>query len=104
MKVNGSAIYATRPVAPYVEEAFRFTRAKDGTINAIYVGVDSNATLPATVSLQAFQPKAGNTVVLLGVKKPLSWKPVGNGCEIAIPDEVRANLPCKYAWTFQMVP
>src|SRR5208283_3794243 len=36
MKVNGEAIYATRPIAPYKEGNVSFTR-KGGTVYAIYV-------------------------------------------------------------------
>ena len=37
MKVNSEAIYATRPIAPYADGKVRFTRAKNGTVYAIYL-------------------------------------------------------------------
>ena len=104
MKVNGNAIYATRPIAPYREGNLRFTQSKDGVINAIYVGADSSATLPGEVTIDAFAPKTGSTVTLLGAPGAVKWAPKGKGCALTVPQSVRENLPCKYAWTFRFTP
>ena len=37
MKVNGEAIYGTRPIAPYKEAKTCFTALPDGTVHAIYL-------------------------------------------------------------------
>jgi len=99
MGVNATAIYSTRPVAPYREGAVRFTQMKDGRINAVYVAEEG--TLPAAVSISAFHAKAGSTVTMLGVSTPLAWERQAQGMVIHIPDSVRNNLPCTHAWTFR---
>ncbi len=104
MKVNGGAIYATRPVAPYREGNIRFTRLRNGVVNAIFVGNDSSAVLPGEISIAAFQPKPGSTVSMMGVKKRLDWEPRGKGFVVHIPNSVREEPPCKYAWTLCFVP
>jgi alpha-L-fucosidase len=100
MKVNGTAIYATRPIAPYKEKNFAFTEMKDGGINAIYLVGEKEGTMPEKVVLESFVPVKGSDVRLLGVQEPLVWERVGNGVVISIPSSVRGNPPCKYAWTF----
>ncbi len=104
MSVNGNAIYGTRPIAPYREGNIRFTRLKNGDVNAIVVGEDSAAVLPGEISVSAFRPKPGSTVTMLGISSPLRWEPKGNGFRIFIPEKVRSAPPCRYAWTFRFVP
>ncbi len=104
MQVNGDAIYSTRAVAPYKEGTVCYTRAKDGTINAICLSDGKDATPPATVSIPSFAPRQGTTVSLLGVDDPLVWEPDGNGCTVHIPESVRSVPPCSYAWTIRLQP
>ena len=59
MKVNGEAIYKTRPVAPYKEAKTCFTSLADGTIYAIYLADEDEAAPPATIQLYAVAPPAG---------------------------------------------
>ncbi len=101
MKVNGSAIYGTRPVAPYMEGKLRFTRLPDGTLHAIYLA-DEWERLPATVPVTAFPPKARSNVTLLGSDEPLRWERGRKGIVIHIPQALRKAPPCKHAWTFRL--
>jgi alpha-L-fucosidase len=104
MKVNGSAIYATRPRAPYAEQEIRYTGLIDGTINAIYLARKEDDLLPSVVEIPSFCPVQGATVRMLGLSTPLIWEARGKGCLIKIPDTARKNPPCKYAWTFRFAP
>jgi alpha-L-fucosidase len=100
MKINGSAIYGTRPVAPYREGKFAFTHSPQGQVNAIYLA-DENATqLPATIELSSFVPREGSRIRLLGSNAKLAWEKQGKGVVIRIPETVRQNPPCRFAWTF----
>ncbi len=101
MKVNGGAIYSTRPVAPHVDGRIRFTQMPDGGINAIYLAGGNETRPPATVTITANTPKTGSTVRMLGVRKPLKWEPGGRGFVIHVPEDVRDTPPCSHAWTFQ---
>lgn len=104
MHVNGSAIYGTRPIAPFREGNVRFTRAKDGEVNALYVGEDSTAVLPSDVVIAGLRPKPGSRVTMLGVSEPMHWEQEGDGFVIYVPENVRKALPCKYAWAFRFLP
>jgi alpha-L-fucosidase len=104
MKVNGSAIYSTRPRAPYVDGNIRYTQLADGSINAIFLSEKETDMLPAVVEVPSFSPRPGTQVVMLGLATPLAWEPRGRGCWITIPDTIRKNPPCAHAWTFRFLP
>jgi alpha-L-fucosidase len=104
MKVNGSAIYSTRPRAPYVDREIRYTQLADGSINAIFLSAKETDMLPAVVEVPSFCPRPGSQVVMLGSPAPLSWEPRGKGCWINVPDTLRKNPPCNFAWTFRFTP
>ncbi len=100
MKVNGSAIYSSRPVAPYIDGKIRFTQMPDGGINAIYLADEIETGPPAVVTIAANAPKKGGVVRMLGVRESLKWEQSGTGFVIHVPEQVRNNPPCGHAWTF----
>ncbi|MBI5648437.1 MAG: alpha-L-fucosidase [Ignavibacteriae bacterium] len=102
LRINGEAIYGTRPVAPYKESNICFTRAKDGTIHAIYLTEQNEHTLPATITIRAFQPAPGSAVYLLGHTAPLRWEADGPGMKVYIPEALRSKPPCENAWVLRM--
>jgi alpha-L-fucosidase len=101
MKVNGDALYYTRAVVPYKEGKICFTRLPDGTVNAIYLADENDKQPPESITIKAFTPKAGSEVLMLGVGEPLKWEKGTEGFVIHLPDSVRNNPPCDYAWTFR---
>jgi alpha-L-fucosidase len=101
MDINGSAIYRTRPVAPYKEGKFCFTRTQDGGINAIYLA-DEKEQPPERMTISSFTPFPGTNVRLLGWAQPLKWEKGKNGITLVIPNSVRHQAPCKHAWTFRI--
>ncbi|MFI5252176.1 MAG: alpha-L-fucosidase [Bacteroidota bacterium] len=100
MAVNGAAIYSTRPIAPYKEHNICFTHAQDGTINAIYLASEDEQRPPGEISISSFTPKNNSAVTMLGVAQPLRWEKSQNAFMIHVPDSLRNNPPCNYAWTF----
>jgi alpha-L-fucosidase len=100
MTVNGSAIYATRPIAPYKEGNVCFTQCKDKCVNAIYLAAKDETQMPEVVKLKGIRPAPKATIVLLGARNTLKWKIVNGETEITIPTSLQKAPPCKYAWTF----
>lgn len=104
LKVNGEAIYATRPRegALWKEgDAIRYTRTKDKqTIYAI------SRTWPGQrLNLKTVEPKQGSEIDMLGWPKPLEWKyDQATGLEISLPAELQdeSKRPCKMAWSFRI--
>jgi len=104
MKVNGEAIYRTRPVAPYKEAKTCFTSLADGTVYAIYLADEDEAAPPAKIMIYALSPRPGSEVRMLGVAEPVRWEKVGKGVLLTVPVEALKNPPCRHAWVFKMKP
>jgi alpha-L-fucosidase len=101
MKVNSSAIYYTRAVAPYKEGKVCFTRMPDKSINALYLADENQKQMPESITITSFTPRPDSKVTLLGVSEPMKWEKVAKGFVIHIPEPVRTNPPCGFAWVFR---
>ncbi len=78
MKLNGEAIYASRPLAPFSAGNIRFTsKGKDAYAIVLNTG-DSSATA-RNIEITGICPTDGSEVLLLADKKPLVWKKTANG-------------------------
>lgn len=100
LKINGDAIYATRPVAPYKEKNICFTQRKDGSVNAIYLANKEEVAMPAVVRIKGMKPAAKASIKLLGYEKSLKWKYENGETIISVPSSLQKSPPCNYAWTF----
>jgi len=104
LKVNGEAIYATRPRegALWSEgETVRYTRSKDSRF--VYAILTK---WPGTqVTLKTIRPRDGSKVTLLGSKAELPWKfDSAQGTIIALPENLQqpSNRPCDFAWSLKL--
>ena len=104
LKVNGEAIYATRPREGTLwseGETVRYTRSKDRRF--VYAILTE---WPGTqVVLKAVQPKAGSKVTLLGSHAELPWKfDSAQGTTITLPENLQqpSNRPCDFAWSLKL--
>jgi alpha-L-fucosidase len=102
MSVNSEAIYATRPIAPYREAQVCLTHKKAGTVYAIYLADTNEKQPPAKIWMSTFQPAKGAKMRFLGAKGTLTWHKVGRGFYADIPQRIRQNPPCQYAWTIKI--
>ncbi len=101
MKVNGEAIYATRPIAPYKEGRVAFTR-RGKAVNAIYMLEEGKEAPPAEIAISSLRPRAGSNVRLLGSGAEISWRPAGgNGMVIEVPRAAVDSPPCRHAIVFR---
>jgi alpha-L-fucosidase len=97
LRVNGEAIYATRPVAPYYDGKLRFTRGKDGSVYVIIL-MDDNEKLPSEISVKGIIPGKGAKVTMLdpaGMK--LRWKTGDDGFTLSFPSGSGSPSKLKYA-------
>lgn len=103
LKVNGEAIYATRPrngSSWFEDEAIRYTRSKDRR----FVYAILTAWPGKQLILKGVRPAIGSRVTLLGSNAPLSWKfDSAQGAIITFPENLQQanNRPCSYAWTLK---
>lgn len=100
MKVNQEAIYGTKPIAPYVENAWRFT-IKQNNLYALYLAKDGEK-MPESFTITHFTPPKNSEVHLLGYAKPLKWKKTPTGTQITLPPALRQNPPTDWAWVIRM--
>jgi alpha-L-fucosidase len=104
LKVNGDAIYATRPreTTRWSQgDAVRFTRSKDRRF--VYAILTQ---WPGTqVTLESVRPKSNSKVALLGSNASLAWNfDSAKGTIVSIPEALQQsdNRPCSYAWSFKI--
>ena len=103
LKVNGEAIYATRPrnSDQWSEgESIRYTRSKDGRF--VYAILSQWPGREAR--LETLRPKANSKVTLLGSQAELVWKfDSSRGVTVTLPENLQtaANRPCEFAWTLK---
>jgi len=102
MEVNGAAIYSTRPIAPYKEGKICLTQQRDGAVYAIYLADESETVPPTKIWLSTVTPTDDATVTFVGANTVLAWEKVGTGFLATIPEQIRKNAPCKYAWVFKI--
>ena len=77
------------------------TRQPEGTVHYLYLaGPDER--LPETISIRSHKPLPDAAVSLLGTDEELDWEVKEYGLEIHVPEELRNNPPCRYAWTFEV--
>lgn len=102
LKVNGEAIYATRPWTYYQEgDDIRFTRTKDGK----HVYAISLKWPGERLALKRIRPRAGSQIFLLGKREPLAWNiDAQRGLVIEIPEllQKEQNRPCRQAYAFKI--
>jgi len=124
LKVNGEAIYGTRPwrivgegpavMMKYNEakermdwdyrqefsaQDIRFTRKGD-KLYAFALNWPENGRILIKSLKRGSELYSGavESVVLLGTSAPVGWKRTAEGLEIALPK----NQPCEYAYTFRI--
>lgn len=102
LKVNGEAIYGTRPVKPYELENVVFTCKPDGTVYAIAVSAKDGDPMPRRVRVPAELVAGKEEVKLLGSEGArLKVEQAADGmAEIIVPENVAP--PCAAAWTFRL--
>lgn len=98
LRVNGEAIYGTRPWHPPgdVAEPLRFTQ-KDGAVYAV------SLTWPGTALVVPMErPPAGTTVTLLGHDQPLAWRYEDGALHVEVPPLTIDRVPSRHAHAFRI--
>ena len=102
IKVNGEAIYNTRPMAPYREGKLCFTQGKTGSLYAIYLAGDNEKGPPQRIWISSLQVPENTSVTLLGSSLALNWESMGNGMLVEIPEALQSKPPCENAWVIRV--
>lgn len=97
LKVNGEAIYGTRPWKTAEEgKTIRYT-SKGDAVYAICTEWPGKELV-----LDAPEPQAGAQVTMLGVQQPLAWTQSEGKMRITVPQLGPNELPGRHAWVFKL--
>ena len=102
LKVNGEAIYNSKPIAPFKENNICMTQQANRNLFFLYLASEGENKMPVKIKVSSMHPAKGAVVTMLGSKTKLKWKREGNGFVVSIPENLRKNQPCKYAWTVKV--
>lgn len=102
MNVNSSAIYNTKPIAPFKENNICMTQNKDGNVFLLYLAEADETKIPAEIIIKSINPAKGSKIKLLGSKTKLKWVRLDAGFKIIVPEKLRNNPPSNYAWVFEI--
>lgn len=119
LRVNGEAIYGTRPwrvtsegplvesVNPRLDRQWKWTATTQRPLvhytqrrDAVYA--ICLAWPGKTLRLENPITNGQTTVHMLGVARPLPWKPTTRGLEIQVPELSVGEVPCRNAWVFKL--
>ncbi len=87
LRVNGEAIYSTRPFEIYQEgQQIRYTRSKDGrVVYAVFMNFPDPSLQVEKLRLKALAGKAVSKVSVLGIDEPFRFESNEAGLEIELP-------------------
>ncbi len=101
MSVNGSAIYGTKPMAPYSAGNIYYTQSKDGkSVYAFYLSDQNKIMLPAEITLKNFTAAKGSGIRLLGVSAKLKWRTENGNTILSVPPAVQSGVTSDHAAVF----
>ncbi|MBD0822804.1 alpha-L-fucosidase [Aestuariibaculum marinum] len=102
MDVNSTAIYATKPIAPFKENNICMTQNEKGNVFLFYMAGEEEDKIPSEVVVKSITPKKGTKITMLGSRTRLKWEKQAEGFKVIIPEKLRNSLPSKYAWTLKI--
>ena len=102
LKVNGEAIYNTRPIKPYESGNLFFTTNQNGTVYAINILSKTDSLISNKVRIPSTLVALNSQISLVGFKgEKLHYQPVaGDMVEITLPAQM--NLRLTPAVTFKI--
>jgi alpha-L-fucosidase len=100
LKINGEAIYSSRPWTISSDNDMFFTRSKD----AGFVYIICLHWPDEVLNVNDLKPVSGSKITMLGTTKQLAWKQNGPNINISIPVDLQEEdkRPCKYGWVLKV--
>ncbi|NQT11688.1 MAG: alpha-L-fucosidase, partial [Planctomycetes bacterium] len=106
LKINGEAIYDTRPVKPYELGNVFFTGKADGTVYAIVLSSQDGESMPPSVILPASLTADAKAITLVGGDgTALAFKPGSHPdtTEVSLPTAGSIQMTGTDAWSLKIV-
>lgn len=99
MKINGEAIYKTRPIAPFQEGNICFTQSKDGKTVYVFRLLKENELPPSTISFKRIPLNNNSAIQLVGSNQKLKWEKKGETVTVFLPP----NLSVRHAIAVKII-
>lgn len=104
LKINGPAIYGTRPVTNYVDGSTYFTsNKKEGRNYALFL-LKEEQPIPAIIEWKGNPPKKGSKMILLHNGKNVKWKQEGDTTKVFLSLSREEDLSTVPAMVFSFLP
>ncbi len=99
LKVNGEAIYATKPwLVSHQDQHIRFTQSKNGkNVYAICTRWPEK-----TLAINSVYLEQNAQITMLGCSANIPWVHKDGHVHLTVPESVRNNKPCDHAWVFKL--
>jgi alpha-L-fucosidase len=102
MDVNSSAIYNTKPLAPYQSGKFCFTQSKDGKMKYAFYLLGKGEKLTEKLELPSAFIGKNKKVKLLGYSKNLFVKTKNDVSSVELPEEIIQRKDAMAALVFSL--
>lgn len=102
IKVNGQAIYNSRPLLPYQSYNLCYTQSKDGKIRYHFYLVKENDTLPSSVELPSAFIGKTTEINLLGYSRKLAVQTKQGKKVVIVPKSSRQEMVSMPALVFSV--
>ncbi len=103
MKINGEAIYNTKPLFPYEENNFFFTQLNDKINYAFYLIEGNNTILPEQFIFEKYYAKNIRNISLINYNINLSWINRNNKIIIYLPEEIKNRAKNDLTLTIKII-
>ena len=104
LKINGQAIYGTRPVDNYVDGNTYFTTNKKQGLNYALFLLKEEQTIPTVIEWKGNPPKKGSKMIWLQNGKAVKWKQEGGSTKVFLPSSPKDDLKNLPAFVFSFLP
>jgi alpha-L-fucosidase len=102
MKVNGEAIYATRPFPPHRDGNVFFTKKMDSeAVYAICLAGEKDEIPPGVIRASGFCPPDQARCRLLGWEGEVKWQAEQDGFRVDLSQRIREKIFVKHAWVLK---
>jgi alpha-L-fucosidase len=101
-KVNGEAIYETRPISPYESDNCVYTVKRDGTVYAIVLAADDLSGIPDKIVIPSEFAGKASKIELLGFGELKKGENLNGRTPVLIPPVARTKPPCGHAWAIRL--
>lgn len=101
LKINGAAIYDTKPIEPYLDGKVAYTTKGDNTIYALYMPEKNETQLPSEIIVKT-ELKGSIKINLLATNQKLTSEKIKGGIKIKIPSSLRRSLAKQQTVVFKI--